>query len=79
MTAAHNLSPRTRVVRAADVRPGHIVMESQEHPAVVVRVVPFGRSRVRFWCRCVWQATHEVEWPMPDLDPDATVLVARNR
>jgi len=39
---AHNLSPRTRVVRAADVRPGHIVMESHEHPAVVVRVVRFG-------------------------------------
>ena len=42
MPTAHNLSPRTRVVRAADVRPGHIVMESHEHPAVVVRVVRFG-------------------------------------
>jgi hypothetical protein len=74
---AHNLTPRTRATRADSVRPGHIVMESQDHPAVVVRV---GRPRgkVRLWCRYVWQAAHESEWPMPDLDPDDAVRVARN-
>lgn len=78
MSTAHNLTPRTRVMRAADVRPGHIVMESHDHPAVVVRVVR-QYAKVRLWCRYVWQATHEVAWPLPDLPEDARVRVARNR
>ncbi len=78
MATAPNLTPRTKVVCAADVRPGHIVIESREHPAVVVRV---GRpnGKLRFHCRYVWQASHEVAWPMDDLHPDAAVRISKEK
>lgn len=80
MDTAHNLTPRTKVVRAADVRPGHIVIESHEHPAVVVRVVQRHRGHpVRFMCRYIWQAASEDLWPMPDLHPDARVLISKEK
>ncbi|GAA1997301.1 hypothetical protein [Microbacterium pumilum] len=83
MSTAHELTPRTRAVRAADVRPGHIVMESHEHPAVVVRVErPHNGTRIRLYCRFVWQASTEPTWAMPEdhtLRADDIVQVARNR
>ena len=80
MDTAHNLTPRTKVVRAADVRPGHIVIESPRHPAVVVRVVQrYPQWPLTLWCRYVWQAADEHIWPMPDLHPDAHVQISKEK
>ena len=67
MTAL-DLNPKTTTVAAATVRPGHIVMESNEHPAQVTRLAQPG-GRVTIYCRFVWQATHEPDWKLGTLDP----------
>ncbi|MCC2031848.1 hypothetical protein [Microbacterium allomyrinae] len=72
------LNPRTHRIRADSVRPGHIVMESDEHPAVDVRVRrPHGA--ILLWCRYVWQATHEPVWSFGPFDPTAPIEVSKER
>lgn len=76
----YNLTPRTRQVRAADVRPGHIVVESHERPAVVVRVsYPRSGVRITLHCRYVWSATADPLRPMSDLDPDTLVHISKEK
>lgn len=64
-----------RVVRSAlrradcSLRSGDVVMESDAHPAVVVRITrPPGK--VHIWARYVWQASRESSWLMGHFRPD---------
>lgn len=79
MTAAPKLDPRTRRVRADSVRPGHIVMESDQHPAVVVRVGRRNTGAVWMWCRYVWQASSEPLWPFGPFDPATPVDISKEK
>jgi hypothetical protein len=58
-----NLNPRTRPVEVEKLRVGHIVMESDEHPAVITRITtPAGKVFIR--ARYVWQDKTEPDWPL---------------
>lgn len=72
------LNPRTDRMRADSVRPGHVLMESDEHPAVVVRVA-YPSGGVTFWCRFTWQATHEPAWPHGPFHPAAPIDISKER
>lgn len=78
MSAAHKLTPRTIPLRADSVRPGHIVMESDEHPAVVIRATQH-HGVVTLWCRYIWQATHEPVWPFGPLAGSSPIDVSKER
>ena len=67
-----NLNPKTETVAAATIRPGHIVLESHEHPAQVTRVSvsPKGLS---IFCRFIWQASNEKEWMLGTFAPRAPI------
>ncbi|MFJ8893566.1 hypothetical protein ACIRCZ_03180 [Leifsonia sp. NPDC102414] len=56
-----NYTPKTKSVPASSIRPGHIVMESYQHPAVVTRISARGQS-VHIWARYQWQASRDPEW-----------------
>ena len=58
-----DLNPKTRTVAAATIKPGHIVMESNEHPAQVTRVVVTNKGTT-IYCRYIWQASSEMEWKL---------------
>ena len=72
------LNPRTERVRADSIRPGHVVMESDGHPAVVVRIAQ-RRGTLTFWCRYVWQAATEPVWPMRALRPSEAVDLSKEK
>jgi len=77
---APKLNPRTQTVRADSVRPGHTVMESHEHPAVVVRVARHsGTGAVTFWCRYVWQASTEPLWPFGPHHPATPIDISKEK
>ena len=67
-----DLNPKTETVAAAMIRPGHIVMESHEHPAQVTRVVRSNGS-LAIWCRFIWQATREPDWKLGSFQPRAPI------
>lgn len=73
----HNLNPHTRGVRAASVRPGHVIVESHAHPAVVERVAH--RGTYTFWCRYVWQSAAEPVWPLGPFHPDSRIDLSVER
>lgn len=56
-----NLNPKTKTVAAAMIKPGHIVMESHEHPAQVTRIAVSPKG-IAIHCRFLWQASNEPEW-----------------
>lgn len=70
------LNPRTERIRADSVRPGHVLMESDEHPAVVIRANQH-HGEVTFWCRFTWQATHEPAWPHGPFHPAAPIDISK--
>jgi hypothetical protein len=75
---AYNLRPRTIGVRAADLLPGHVVVESADCPAVVVRILPLYRGRsVRIFVRYVWSAATEPAWDLGAFLPDFRIPTAR--
>lgn len=57
----HDYSPKMRTVPASTIRKGDVILESDGHPARVLRVSKMGRSR-SFWCRYLWQTPAESEW-----------------
>jgi hypothetical protein len=67
-----NLNPKTVTVAAAMIRPGHIVMESHEHPAQVTRISASNKG-LSVWCRFVWQASREKEWLLGTFQPRAGI------
>lgn len=75
--SVQNLTPRTRSVRAADIRPGHVIVESDAHPAVVDRVA--SRGACTFWCRYVWQSAAEPLWPLGPFHPDSRIDLSVER
>jgi hypothetical protein len=50
-----------RPVAASTLKPGHVVMESADFPAVVTRVAGSSRG-VTVWARYPWQASLEKDW-----------------
>lgn len=58
-----DLNPKTQTVAAASIRPGHIILESHEHPAQVTRVAVSNKS-VTIFARYIWQASSEKEWKL---------------
>ena len=76
MTAL-NLNPKTATVAAASIKPGHVILESHEHPAKVTRlgVSPFG---IAIYCRYVWQASSEKDWLLGRFAPHSPIEKAVN-
>jgi hypothetical protein len=67
-----DLNPKTQTVAAAMIRPGHVVMESNEHPAQVTRVSVSNKG-LTIWCRFIWQASREKEWKLGTFKPRAPI------
>lgn len=63
-----DLNPKTQTVAAATIKPGHIILESHEHPAQVTRVTA-GPKGIAIWARFVWQASSEKEWMLGTFKP----------
>ena len=61
---ALDLNPKTQTVAAAAIKPGHIVMESHDHPAQVTRVAYPMTGRISIFARFLWQASNEPEWKL---------------
>ena len=59
--SALNLHPKTETVAAATIKPGHVILESEEHPATVTRVAVSNKGYA-IYCRYLWPATREKEW-----------------
>ncbi|WP_146215856.1 hypothetical protein [Cryobacterium arcticum] len=63
---------------ASELRPGHVVMESDDHPAVVVRIVQlYGGHAVRIYARYIWSATTEPDWELGTFRPDSRIPTAK--
>jgi hypothetical protein len=74
---AYNLRPSTVGVRARNLLPGHVVMESADHPAVVVRVARLYRGHaIRVYARYIWSATTEPAWELGLFHPDTRIPTA---
>ena len=71
MTAL-NLNPKTTTVAAATIRPGHVILESVEHPAQVTRVVVSNKG-ISIYARYVWQASNEKEWKLGTFSPSTRI------
>lgn len=67
-----NLRPTTERVRADSLRPGNVVIESAEHPAVITKTSHSSRS-VTLFARYIWSATTEPDWPLGNF-PAATLF-----
>lgn len=61
--SGYNLHPSTERVPASALRPGHVVLEAADYPAVVTRAHRSG-GQVVVYARYVWQAAHEPSWLM---------------
>jgi hypothetical protein len=59
-----NLNPKTQTVVAASIKPGHVILESHEHPAQVTRVTTTTTGRVTIYARYIWQASAEKDWKL---------------
>lgn len=67
-----DLNPKTQTVAAATIRPGHIVLESHEHPAQVTQVM-VSLKGVTIWARYIWQASSEKEWKLGTFKPSTPI------
>lgn len=75
---AYNLRPSTIGMRAGELLPGHVVMESDDHPAVVVRIVRlYNGHAVRIYARYIWSATTEPVWELGTFQPDTHIPTAK--
>jgi hypothetical protein len=74
-----DLNPKTETVAAVTLLPGHVVMESHEHPALVTRVVRSRPNKVSVWCRYQWQASREPEWLLGTFEHRAPIEKAVKR
>lgn len=70
-----NLNPKTQTVAAATIRPGHVILESHEHPAQVTRVVVSNKG-ISIWARYLWQASSEKDWTLGTFTPRAGIQKA---
>lgn len=70
-----NLNPKTQTVAAATLRPGHVILESHEHPAQVTRVVVSNKG-VTIFARYIWQASSEKEWKLGTFNPRSGIQKA---
>jgi len=75
----HDLSPRTRRVPVSTIRPGDVVMQSDEHPVrISMRKRGAGRD-VTLFCRYVWQTDSEPVWTLGTFHPTALIEKAVKR
>ncbi|SDK71942.1 hypothetical protein SAMN05216282_11156 [Cryobacterium psychrotolerans] len=75
---AYNLRPSTVGVRAGDLRPGHVVVESDDHPAVIVRITLLRSGCVRIYARYIWSAATEPDWELGYFHPDTRIPTAED-
>ncbi len=54
------------------IKPGHVVMESADFPAVVTRVTS-SSGVLTVWARYPWQASLEREWKLGRFHPTDTI------
>lgn len=55
------MSKTIKSVTVSTLKPGHVVVEGYELPAVITRVVPSNRG-ITLWARYPWQASREPDW-----------------
>lgn len=67
-----DLHPKTQAVAAATIKPGHVILESHEHPATVTRVAVSTKG-LAIYARYIWQASSEREWLLGTFKPNARV------
>lgn len=78
-TEQHDLSPKTRRVPVSTIRPGDVVMQSDEHPVrVSMRKHTQGRE-LTLYCRYVWQNESEPVWTLGTFRPTALIEKAVKR
>lgn len=61
------MSKTIKSVAVSTLKPGHVVIEDYERPAVITRVVPSPRG-ITLWARYTWQASREPEWKLGRFD-----------
>jgi hypothetical protein len=66
----YNLRPATERVRADSLRPGNVVIENADHPALITKTTDNG-GRVTLRARYIWSATTEPDWPLGTFHPAA--------
>lgn len=74
-----DLNPKTRAVAAATIKPGHIILESHEHPAQITRVTRAPHGRLNLFARFIWQASREPDWLLGTFQPRALIERAVKR
>jgi hypothetical protein len=67
----------TKSVPASWIRHGNVILESEDHPAIVTRVTRLGSRHSRIWCRYTWQRRYEPDWPLGDFGPEDLVEVVK--
>jgi hypothetical protein len=67
-----DLHPKTQTVAAATIKPGHVILESHEHPAQVTRVAVSTKG-LAIYARYIWQASSEREWLLGTFKPSSRV------
>lgn len=73
----YNLNPKTCLVPAATLKQGDIVLESEEHPARVVRTRrPRQGQQLQISCRYIWQSKKEPSWLLGSFQSGALLLKA---
>ncbi|MFJ3392309.1 hypothetical protein [Leifsonia aquatica] len=66
------MSNTVKPIAVSKLKPGHVVMESHEFPAVVTRVVP-NKLGITVWARYPWQASTEPDWRLGRFNSNDTL------
>ncbi|WP_104195227.1 hypothetical protein [Cryobacterium sp. M25] len=74
---AYNLRPATVSVRAGDLQPGQVVMESDDHPAVIVSITRL-YTGIRIHARYIWSGATERDWELGFFHPDTRISPAED-
>lgn len=72
-----NLTPKSKAVRAEKVKVGDVILESFDHPAVVVEIRGGSGGRTHLYCRYVWQSPTELMWKFGTFPPGARIPAAK--
>lgn len=65
----YNLRPDTQRVPASALRVGDVVLESADHPAVIVSIHTHQRIYLRVHARYIWSPPYEPSWVLGDFHP----------
>jgi hypothetical protein len=66
------MSKTIKSVAVSSLKPGHIVIEGNEYPALLTRLVP-GTRGITVWARYTWQASREPDWKLGLFHRDDTL------